>query len=367
VYQLDQLSRWLKREGLGVGELTGDQAEQFAAARRVAGLASWASPPSVTLPLGYLRTLGVAPMPAPVPAKGPLEELLEDYCRYLSVERGLCAHTVLDAYGPAARLFMAGREGPDGLGLERLSAADVTSFLARECAKRSVPGARDLVCALRSLLRYLHLAGLIEAPLVWAVPSVADLRDRTLPRGLEPGALRKLLASCDRRRLVGRRDFAILLLLSRLGLRAGEVAGLRLDDVDWRRSEFLVRGKGGRHDVLPLPVDVGDAVASYLRRRPRCECRALFLRVTAPRQGLNRSTIGWVVRAACDRAGLARVGAHRLRHTAATGMLRQGASLGEIGQVLRHREQKTTALYAKVDRIALGGLVRPWPSPGGVA
>ena len=367
VYQLDQLSGWLGHEGLGVGELTGEQAERFAAGRRAAGLASWASPQSVTLPLGYLRTLGVAPMPAPVLAQGPLEELLEDYRRYLSVERGLSAHTVLDTYGPAARVFLAGRDSPDGLGLERLRAVDVTSFLARECPKRSVPGARDLVCALRSLLRYLHLAGRIEAPLVWAVPSVADLRDRSLPRGLEPGAVEKLLASCDRRRLVGRRDFAILLLLSRLGLRAGEVAGLRLDDVDWRRGELLVRGKGGRHDVLPLPVDVGEAVVSYLRRRPRYGCRELFLRVTAPRQGLNRSTIGWVVRAACDRAGLVRVGAHRLRHTAATGMLRQGASLAEIGQVLRHREQKTTAIYAKVDRIALGGLVRPWPSPGGAA
>jgi site-specific recombinase XerD len=367
LYQFDQLSRWLRREGLGVGELTTDQAERFPAERRVAGLVSWAARQSVTLPLGYLRALGVASVPAPALAQGPLEELLEDYHRYLSVERGLCDHTVLDAYGPAARLFLTGREGPDGLGLERLCAADVTLFLARECPKRSVSGARDLVCALRSLLRYLHLAGLIEVPLVWAIPSVADLRDRTLPRGLEPGAVKKLLASCDRRRLVGRRDFAVLLLLSRLGLRAGEVAGLCLDDVDWRRGELLVRGKGGRHDVLPLPVDVGGAVVSYLRGRPSCGCRELFLRMTAPRQGLNRSTIGWVVRAACDRAGLARVGAHRLRHTAATGTLRQGASLGEIGQVLRHREQKTTALYAKVDRTALGGLVRPWPSRGGVA
>src|ERR1039458_9566009 len=367
LYQLDQLSRWLGREGLGVGELTGDQAERFAAERRAAGLVSWASPQSVTLPLGYLCTVGVAPVPPPALAQSPLEELLEDYGRYLSVERGLCGHTVLDAYGPAARLFMAGRERLDGLGLEGLSAADVTSFLARECPKRSVSGARDLVCALRSLLRYLHLAGLIESPLVWAVPSVADLRDRTLPRGLEPGAVKKLLATCDRRRLVGRRDFAILLLLSRLGLRAGEVAGLRLDDVDWRHGELLVRGKGRRQDVLPLPSDVGEAIVSYLRRRPRCECRALFLRVTAPREGLNRSTVGWVVRAACDRAGLARVGAHRLRHTAATEMLRQDASLGEIGQVLRHREQKTTAIYAKVDRIALRGLVRPWPALGGVA
>jgi len=216
-------------------------------------------------------------------------------------------------------------------------------------------------------LRYLHLAGLIEAPLVWAVPSVAELRDRTLPRGLAPGAVKKLLASCDRRRLVGRRDYAILLLLSRLGLRAAEVAGLKLDDVDWRGGLLLVRGKGGRHDQLPLPVDVGEALVSYLRRCPRCESRALFLRTAAPREGLSRSAIGWVVRAACDRAGLPRVGAHRLRHTAATEMLRQGASLAEIGQVLRHREQKTTAIYAKVDRKALRPLARPWPSQAGVA
>jgi integrase len=312
--QFDQVSRWLEREGLGVGELTSEQAERFVAARRAAGRVTWVSPQSVVMLLGYLRELGVAPVPAPALAQGPLEELLADYRRYLLMERGLSDHTVLDAYGPAARLFLASREDPDGLGLERLCAADVSSFLARECPKRSVPGARDLVCALRSLLRYLHLAGLIEAPLVWAVPSVADLRDRTLPRGLEPGAVKKLLASCNRRTLAGRRNYAILLLLARLGLRAGEVAGLQLDDVDWRRGELLVRGKGGRQDMLPLPVDVGEALVSYLRRRPRCECRALFLRVTAPRRELNRSTIGWVVRAACDRAGLPRAGAHRLRH-----------------------------------------------------
>ena len=321
----------------------------------------------MSLPLAYLRELGAAPTPVSRVAQGPLEELLADYSRYLLVERGLCQHTVLDAYGPVARLFVAEREGPDGLGLERLSAADVSGFLARECPKRSVTGARDLVCALRSLLRYLHLAGLIEAPLVWAVPSVADLRDRTLPRGLEPAAVRKLLASCDRRTLVGRRDYAIVLLLARLGLRAGEVAALGLDDVDWRAGLLCVRGKGNREDVLPLPVDVGEAMVSYLRRRPACECRALFVRVTAPRRELNRSTIGWVVRAACDRAGLPRVGAHRLRHAAATAMLRQGASLAEIGQVLRHRDQKTTAIYAKVDREALRALARPWPSPGGGA
>jgi site-specific recombinase XerD len=322
---------------------------------------------SLVLPLEYLRERGVMLTPPATVARGPLEELLADYGRYLRVERRLAEHTVRDAYLPAARLFVAGREGLDGLGLERLSAADVSMFLVAECSKRSVTGARDLASALRSFLRYLHLAGLIEAPLVWAVPSVADLRDRTLPRGLDPAAVRKLLASCDRRRTIGRRDYAILLLLSRLGLRRGEVAAIQLEDVDWRAGLLLVRGKGSRQDVLPLPVDVGEALVSYLRRRPRCESRALFLRMTAPLQGLAPHTVGWIVREACTRAGLARVGAHRLRHTAATEMLRQGASLAEIGQVLRHREQKTTAIYAKVDRRALRALARPWPSQEGGA
>ena len=365
--QLDQVSRWLEREGLGADELTAEQARRFAAARRAAGRVTWASPQSMVLLLEYLRKLGVAPVPAAVAARGPLEELLADYRRYLRVERGLSDHTVVDAYEPAARLFLAGRECPGGLGLERLCAADVSSFLARECPGRSVTGARDLVCALRSLLRYLHLAGLIEAPLVWAVPSVADLRDRTLPRGLDPGAVGKLLASCDRRTLAGRRDYAILLLLARLGLRAGEVAGLQLGDVDWRRGEVLIRGKGGRQDVLPLPVDVGEALVSYLRRRPRCQCRALFLRVTAPRRELNRCTIGWVVRAACDRAGLPRAGRASPAAHGRDPDFQAGASLPEIGQVLRHREQKTTAIYAKVDRKALRALARPWPSPAGAA
>jgi len=361
LYQFDQLSRWLARRGFGAGDLTGEQAERFARERRVAGVVSWSSPRSVALPLAFLRQVGAVPPPALACPNGSLEELLADYGRYLSIERGLCDHTVFDAYVPASRLFLSGLDGVDGPDLGRLAAADVSSFLARECPKRSVSGARDLVCALRSYLRYLHLAGLIAAPLVWAVPSVADLRDRSLPRGLDPAAVRRLLASCDRRRLGGRRDYAILLLLSRLGLRAGEVAAIRLDDIDWRAGTLLVRGKGNREDLLPVPTDVGEAVVSYLRRRPRCECRALFLRVTAPRQGMDRCTVAWVVRAACDRAGLPRVGAHRLRHTAATQMLRAGATLPEIGQVLRHREQKTTAIYAKVDHAALRTLARPWP------
>jgi integrase/recombinase XerD len=363
LWQLEQLSRWLERCGVGAGELTPARAAEFASSRREAGLVSWASARSAELPLEYLREIGVVPALAVV-AEGPLEELLVEYRCFLLVERRLSEHTA-SCYVPVARLFLEGREGPDGLALERLAAADVSRFLAAECPKRSVSGARDLASALRSFLRFLHVAGLIELPLVWAVPAVANRRDRSLPRGLEPAAVRRLLSSCDQRRTVGRRDFAIVLLLSRLGLRRGEVAAIQLEDIDWRAGELLVRGKGSRHDVLPLPVDVGEAIVSYLRRRPRCASRALFVRMIAPLQGLDRSTVGWIVREACTRAGLPRVGAHRLRHTAATEMLRRGGSLSEIAQVLRHSEQRTTAQYAKVDRVRLRELARPWP--GGAA
>ena len=244
LYQFDQFSRWLAGECLGVGDLSDEHAERFAQARHARGVVSWSSPHSAALPLQYLRQLGAVPPPAPVCPVGPLENLLADYGEYLSIERGLCDHTVFDAYVPAARLFLSGLDGGDGLDLARLTASDVSSFLADECEYRSVSGARDLVCALRSWLRYLHLAALTATPLVWAVPSVADLRDRNLPRGLEPAAVRRLLASCDRRRLLGRRDFAILLLLARLGLRAGEVAAITLDDIDWRAGILLVHGKG---------------------------------------------------------------------------------------------------------------------------
>jgi integrase/recombinase XerD len=365
--QFDQLSRWLERCGLSVDELAEARAAEFAGSRREAGLVSWSSPQSVELPLEFLREIGVIAPPAPAVADGPLEELLAEYRRYLFVERRLGEHTVVWYYVPVARVFLSGRQGSGGLELERLSAADVSGFLAAECPKRGVSGARDLASALRSFLRFLHVTGLIELPLVWAVPPVANRRDRSLPRGLEPAAVKKLLAGCDRRRTVGRRDYAVLLLLSRLGLRRGEVAAIQLEDIDWRAGELVIHGKGSRHDVLPLPVDIGEAIVSWLRRRPRCASRALFVRMTAPLQELSPHTIGWIVREACTRAGLPRVGAHRLRHTAATEMLRRGGSLSEIAQVLRHSELRTTTQYAKVDRTRLRALARPWPAPGGAA
>ncbi len=364
LWQLDLLSRWLEREGLLPDELMSERVEGFLQARRAASCSTWLSVRSMALPLSYLRELGVVPAATRAVDDDPLERLLESYRRYLFDERGLTGHTVFGRYEPTARLFLAGRLAPDGPGLERLSAADVSLFLAAECPKRSISAARDVVSGLRSLLRYLHITGQIPVALQWAVPGVADLRDRSLPRGLEPAVVKKLLASCDRRGLVGRRDYAILVVLARLGLRAGEVAAIELDDIDWRSGELLVRGKGGMFDQLPLATDVGEAIVSYLRRRPRVQSRVMFLRVLAPIGPLTGDAIGGLVKAACRRAGLPLVRSHALRHTVATEMLKQGASLPEIGQVLRHREQKTTARYAKVDRKALRALARPWPDGG---
>ena len=358
IWQLDGLSRWVESEQLAVGELTPERLEQFETARLAAGYSMrWAR--CTRLPVRFLREVGLAPVPE-LPVDGPVEQLLADYRGYLVCERGL-AQSTIETYERVARLFLSEREQPNGLALERLTAADVSGFLARECPKRSIAGARDLVCGLRQLLRYLHVSGLISLPLRWAVPAVADLRDRSLPRGLDDATVAKLLLSCDRRRTIGRRDYAVLSLMVRLGLRAGEVAAIELDDIDWRAGELLVRGKGGRRDVLPVPVDVGQALVSYLRRRPQSDCREVFLRVRAPAGPLPVSGVVHVVSRACIRAGLPRVGAHRLRHTAATTMLRAGASLPEIAQVLRHNELSTTAVYAKVDRKALRPLALPWP------
>jgi len=262
-----------------------------------------------------------------------------------------------------ARLFLSQRQSQGaGLGLEGLGAAEVAEFVGRECPARSIGSAKMLVTVMRSLLRFLHVAGYTPASLVTAVPGVAGWRGGGLPKALASAQVARLLAGCDRRRGVGRRDFAIVLLLARLGLRAGEVAAMRTDDIDWRRGELVVRGKGRREERLPLPVDVGEAVVGYLRRgRPRAGDRVLFRRACAPLGPLGVSGVKWVVRRACDRAGLARVGPHRLRHTAATQMLRAGGGLAEVAQVLRHRSLSTTAIYAKVDRATLAGLALPWP------
>jgi site-specific recombinase XerD len=199
---------------------------------------------------------------------------------------------------------------------------------------------------------------------VWladAVPPISGWRGASLPRAVSAGTVRKLLRGCDRRTLIGRRDFAVLMLLARLGLRAGEVARLELAALDWRGGEVVVHGKGKSLARLPLPRDVGEALSAYLTRRPRADSRAVFLRSRAPLRALGQTGITHVVAYAAQRAGLARVSPHQLRHTLATEMLRRGATLAQIAQVLRHSSVTTTALYAKVDRTALRRLAQPWP------
>jgi integrase len=287
--------------------------------------------------------------------------LLDGYRGYLVAERRLAPSTVR-ARVDVARQFLAPRVTGGRLDLGSLAAPDVTGFLLAQARLRTTGAVKAMASPLRCLLRFLFVAGLVPCDLAGAVPAAASPRLASLPAGADPATVAALLASCDRSRPSGQRDFAILALLARLGLRAGEVAALRLDDIDWRAGTVVIHGKGGRIDQLPLPPDVGEAVAAYLRHgRPASGCRAVFLRACGPAGPMTAHCVTMVPRSASRRAGLPVVGAHRLRHTAATEMLRHGASLQQVAEVLRHHSEDTTAIYAKCDRAALGLVVRPWP------
>jgi site-specific recombinase XerD len=356
------LSRWLRAKGMDPADLGEDGVDAYLGARREQGYTCWLSLRGVAPMLVYLRGLGVLPAAVAPVGCGPVEELLVDYRAYLLGERGLAASTVR-YYEADVRRFVSRRADGD---LSGLTAGEVSRFVVGECAVRSRGSAKMLVTALRSFLRFVFVTGHLDGDLAAAVPSVAGWRDAGLPRALKPQQVQALLAGCDRRRAVGRRDFAILTVLARLGLRAGEVAAMELADIDWRTGEILVRGKGNQSDRLPLPADVGQALVDYLRRgRPRVAHPRVFLRARAPYGPLTSTGVQAVVRNACGRAGIETVGAHRLRHTAATAALRAGASLPEVAQLLRHRDLVSTAIYAKVDRAALQAVARRWP--GGVS
>lgn len=356
------LDRWLAREGLDVAGLTPPRVEAYFAERRAAGYVGERTARALQPLLIYLRRSGVLPVfPLPAPAT-PVERMLAGYREYLTVERGLSAKTV-ELNVRLARPFLRERAEACGgrLDLRTLSVADVNAFVVVEFGLR--PGAvKRLVTALRSLLVFLHVAGLLDRPLAAAVPSPSGWTQTGLPKALPDDQVAALLAFCDRSTVTGRRDFAILTLLARLGLRVGEIAALRLEDIDWRRGEITVHGKGNRRDRLPLPADVGEALVDYLRHdRPPGLDRAVFLRAQAPYRGLTSGAVSTLAEVAGRRAGLGTVGAHRLRHSAATAMLRRGGSLTEIGQVLRHARPATTAIYARVYEPALRALARPWP------
>jgi len=355
------LSGWLGAAGLDTAALTTSMAQAYLAARRAGGYTAYLTPKALQPLLGYLRGLGVAPLSGTTAPRTPAEELLERYRCYLLAKRGLQVNTA-GGYLDLARPFVVRYAATGSAELGRLSAGDVTAFLTAESRRLAPKTAGRLATALRSLLRFWYLEGLTSGRLDQAVPKVANRR-AGLPQPLEPRQVDALLASCDGQTTAGRRDLAMLTLLVRMGLRSGEVAGLRLDDINWRLGEITVRGKGNRRDQLPLPADAGEVVAAYLRDgRPATALdRGVFIRIKAPHRGLTSGGVTQAVAAAAARAGLGTIYAHRLRHSAAMAMLAEGGSLAEIGQVLRHRRGHTTAAYTKVSIEALRALARPWP------
>ena len=361
--QVGRLSCWLEASGLDASGLTDRRVDEFLAWQRAGGRhrCQW-SRPGLTCLQDVLRHLGVLAAEEPAPAGSSTDLLLASFERYLLVERGLAVGTVR-GYVAHARRFLLGLSAG---GLAGLSAAEVTSaVLARADSGVSVSAAQYFVCGLRALLRFCFVEGRLDADLSQAALAVGGRRSSPLPRGIVQADARALLGACDRRKALGRRDYALLILLLRLGLRAGEVARLCLDDIDWRAGELVVRGKGAREDRLPLPADVGEAISSYLRRgRPLTSRREVFLRARAPYVPVSPSTVRSTVRRACRRAGIPELGSHRLRHTAACEMVAAHVPLVRIGQVLRHRSLQSTAIYARMDVDQLRQLAKPWPRQG---
>ena len=361
--QVGRLSRWLKTRGLEASDLTDRRVEEFLAWQRTGGRhrCQWSRPGLRCLQV-VLRHLGVLATEEPAPTGSPTDLMLASFERYLLVERGLAVGTV-QGYVMHARRFL---EGLSAGGLAGLTAAEVTgAVLARADSGVSASAAQYFVCALRAFLRFCFIEGRLDADLSQAALAVGGRRSSPLPRGIAQADARALLGACDRRRALGRRDYALIIVLLRLGLRACEVARMRLDDIDWRAGELVVRGKGAREDRLPLPDDAGEAITSYLRSgRPLSSRREVFLCARAPYEPIAPGTVRSTVRRACRRAGIPEFGSHRLRHTAACEMVAAHVPLMRIGQVLRHRSLQSTAIYARMDVDQLRQLAKPWPRQG---
>ena len=357
--------RWVRDARIAIADLDEACAGVFLAHRpRRRGKYRDSARAAVHQFLGHLRMVGVVAPRRSEPS--PADVFVRRYLDHLRTDRGLCAHSI-EVYSPFVRAFVVTQRLAESVAA--LDALVVRGYVLDHSRGRSVSFVKLLTAALRSFLRFLFLDGEIDLDLSTAVPPVRRWRFATVPSFLTPDEVEQVIAVADRTTARGRRAFAMLLLLARLGLRAGEIVALELDDIRWRTGEIVIRGKGRLHDCLPLLDDVGEALALYLReaRRPSAS-RRVFLRRCAPHVGLSGPTAVCVVaRAALRRAGLrptGRVGAHIFRHSLATRMIRRGASLAEISQVLRHRSIDTTQLYAKVEFEALRGVALPWPIAG---
>lgn len=344
------MSGWLEATAISLDEIDHRVVGRFLAKRRRTHT-QFTTERAIAPLLRYLAAArAIGPIDPPARRRS---KLLREYERYLVEERGVL---------PARRALCLdiAEQFLDGKRVRTLTAKHVTRFVDARAAR---PGLSGDLSALRSLLRFLFISSKTRLQLMYAVPSSPRWRLASLPKALEPSELEAVLATCDRRTLAGCRDYSVLVLLGRLGLRAGEVAALRLDDLDWKAGEIVVRGKGRVLSRLPMPVDVGEGIVAYLRRSRRSKgTRSVFVGSRAPYGAVTSGAIIGVAKTALRAAGIEHGGAHRLRHTAATQMLRRGASLTEIAQVLRHRHIDTTAIYAKVDRTSLRSLARPWPA-----
>jgi site-specific recombinase XerD len=359
--EVAKLSAWLEDQGLGAGDICPARIGEFLSELSAR---PGRAPTLVAMRplLAWLGRLGLAgDDPPPVP--GPLDELMGRYRRWMVTDRQLAARTIR-RYEQGARLFLQSRvrQGAGPADVQGLSEQAVTAFLLAEASRGlSAKSLQGRVAELRSLLRFLYLQEMITAPLGEGVPPVPGWKDTGVPRRLAAAQVQALLDSCDRATASGKRDLAVLLLLARMGLRAAEVAGLQLEDFDWRAGELVVRGKAGHCDRMPLPAEAGEAVAVYLlQARPRAESRAVFLTLRPPWRPMGHTTVGQIVWRQCRIAGVEPVRAHRLRHALATELLSRGVRLPEIAQVLRQRDLGTTAIYAKVDYPALRELALPW-------
>ena len=360
-----ELSAWLDERGLGAGDLSKEVIESFFAAeggrRRRRRSAR-----SLRAVIGHLRSIGVLdPEIAVRPGRSHLEaDLLEAFGTWCSAQRGLAPVTT-DQYVERVAGFLA-MWRPDGdVRLSELDGPSVLATIRTASVVMSSPSLRAMVTALRSFLRFAYVTDRVSAPLVTAVPPLKAWPRTALPSAIAPAEARRLVECCDPSTGRGRRDTAVLLVLVRLGLRASEVARLDLEDFDWHRGEVMIKAKGGRGDVMPLPVEVGEAIAAYLRAgRPECHSRAVFMTAVAPIRRLSGDGVALVVRRACQRGGIAPIGPHRLRHTLATETLRAGAPMAEVAQLLRHADQATSSIYAAADAAAVTALARPWPEVG---
>lgn len=352
-------SRWLEDHRLDLRDLSEERIASFLRDRRRRGHRCPVTRQGVRPLLEYLRGCGVPVQPTPR-VDSTSDVVLGTYAEYLASERHVCAGTIA-VYVKTAREFGGRCFGSGDPKWNQLTAASVVSFAMCEARHLTIAYSKHKLSELRSFLRFLHVAGHVPVGLVGCVPAVAGWRLASVPPALEPRQIERLLGVVSDQSAMGRRDGAIVRLLLRLALRAGDVASLDLDDVDWRAGEVTVRGKGKRESRLPLPHDVGKALAAYLRCRPPARTRRLFVRSRAPFGALSSGGVITVASRALRRAGITAGGAHLLRHTAATQMLRHGASLPEIAHVLRHRHLDTTAMYAKVDLASLQTVARPWP------